>query len=121
MAGEAHSLATEVVDKAAPAYRTGTDGLRIDNENFVLDAEGYRLNARGERIGLVDVPAKTANETSNAVAGYYISKLGASAPGRVAAPSEGAGMGVGSGPGGANPSTDASGPPTPLAPAPAPR
>jgi hypothetical protein len=102
-----------------PAYRTAPDGLRIDNENYVLDAEGYRLNQRGERIGMVDVPAKTANEKSNAVAGYYSSGTGAAAPGKVAAPSEGVSTG-GGGPG-AMSTTPAGGPPTPLTPAPAPR
>ncbi len=89
-----------------PSYRTAADGLRVDNENYVLDAEGYRLNKRGERIGMVDVPAKMDKElkaTSNAVAGYYISSTGAPAPGSIAAPSEGAGAGVGSGPGAASP------------------
>lgn len=85
----------------APAYRTGPDGVRIDNENFQLDAEGYRLDKRGRRIGDVDIQAKMKGETSNAVAGYYISTIGADAPGRVATPSEGAGAGPGQGPGSA--------------------
>ena len=37
---------------------------------------------------MVDVPAKTAGESSNAVAGYYISTTGAVAPGRVASTSD---------------------------------
>lgn len=100
--------------KMAPAYRTGPDGVRIDNENFQLDAEGYRLDKRGRRIGDVDVQAKMAGETSNAVAGYYISTIGADAPGRVATPSEGAGAGPGQGPGSATVTPDV----TPMAPPP---
>ena len=38
-----------------------------------LDSQGYRIDKNGERIGMVDMPAKTAGESSNAVAGYYIS------------------------------------------------
>lgn len=98
--------------KVPPAFRTAADGARIDNEDYVLDAQGYRLDKRGRRIGEVDIQAKTAGETSNAVAGYYISGLGSAAPGKIAAPSEGAGAGVGAGPGSANPMP--SGPPQPL-------
>jgi hypothetical protein len=98
--------------KVPPAFRTAADGTRIDNEDYVLDAQGYRLDKRGRRIGEVDIQEKTAGETSNAVAGYYISGLGSAAPGKIAAPSEGAGAGVGAGPGSANPMP--SGPPQPL-------
>jgi hypothetical protein len=91
------------LNKIPPAYRTAADGARIDNEDYLLDAQGYRLNPSGQRIGEVDIQATEANETSNAVAGYYISGLGAKAPGTIAAPSEGAGAGVGAGPGSATP------------------
>lgn len=71
------------VKQPAP-YRVAPDGTRIDNENYRLDAQGYRLNEKGERIGIIDVDAKTAGENSNAAAGYYISSTGQVAPGRVA-------------------------------------
>jgi hypothetical protein len=60
-----------------------------------MDPEGYRIDKSGARVGIIDVPAKTAGDNSNAVAGYYISNIGADAPGRVASPSEGAGVGAG--------------------------
>lgn len=66
------------------AYRAQPGGVRIDNEGFQLDPEGYRIDKSGARVGIIDVPAKTAGENSNAVAGYYISNTGANAPGRVA-------------------------------------
>ncbi len=97
----------------APAYRTGSDGMRIDNEHYRLDAEGYRVDKRGRQVGIVDIQAKMAGESSNPVAGYYISTIGADAPGRVATPSEGAGAGPGRGPGSMDPGTTT---PTPLAP-----
>ena len=53
------------------------DGAVLDNEDMKLDAQGYRVDKQGRRIGEVDVPAKTAGERSNAVAGYYISSRGA--------------------------------------------
>ncbi len=67
-----------------PAYRTAPGGVRIDNEGFALDPEGYRVDKSGARVGIIDVPAKTAGDNSNAVAGFYISNTGATAPGRVA-------------------------------------
>jgi hypothetical protein len=87
-------LYTEVTPPAA--FRTEAGGTRVDNEGYQLDAQGYRMNKRGERIGMVDVQAKTAGDSSNAVAGYWISSTGAPAPGSVATPSEGAGGGPGS-------------------------
>jgi hypothetical protein len=72
-----------VVKQPAP-YRVSPEGTKIDNENYAMDAEGYRVNEKGERIGMIDVQAKTAGENSNAVAGYYISSTGQTAPGRVA-------------------------------------
>jgi hypothetical protein len=82
-------------------YRKAPDGSIIDNAGVTLDAEGYRVDKRGVRMQEVDVAAKTANQTSNPVAGYYISSLGTNASGNVMAPSEGANAGVGSGPGSA--------------------
>lgn len=87
-------LYTEVAPPAS--FRTEAGGTRVDNEGYLLDAQGYRVNKRGERIGMVDVQAKTAGDASNAVAGYWISSTGAPAPGSVATPSEGAGGGPGS-------------------------
>ena len=58
------------------------DGSRVDNEDFYLDAQGYRLNSRGERVGEVDIPAKTGQQPANAVGGYYVSATGAHAPAR---------------------------------------
>ncbi len=78
-----------------PAYRVQPGGMRVDNEGFQMDPEGYRIDKSGARVGIIDVPAKTAGDNSNAVAGYYISNIGADAPGRVASPSEGAGVGTG--------------------------
>lgn len=66
------------------AYRTQPGGVRIDNEGHQLDPEGYRIDKSGARVGIIDVPAKTAGDNSNAVAGYYISNTGTNAPGRVA-------------------------------------
>jgi len=75
----------DYVDVKYPAsYRTTPDGTRIDNASIKLDNRGYRVGDQGERIGVVDVPGKTAGDNSNAVAGYYISTTGAVAPGRVA-------------------------------------
>jgi hypothetical protein len=79
----------DYVDVQQPAsYRTQPDGVRIDNADYKLDNQGYRVSAGGERIGMVDVPAKTAGDNSNAVAGYYISSTGQMAPGRVASTSD---------------------------------
>ncbi|UYN96910.1 MAG: hypothetical protein KIT25_08280 [Enhydrobacter sp.] len=100
----------------APAYRTDAYG-RIDNENIRLDAEGYRIDRQGRRIGDVDIQAKMRGETSNAVAGYYITSIGTDAPGRVATPSEGSTSGAGYGPGSVNPMPSGTGGPVPLAPA----
>jgi len=75
----------DYVDVKTPAsFRTEPDGSRIDNSDFKLDQQGYRLDKDGERIGMVDVPEKTAGDDSNAVAGYYISSINAIAPGTVA-------------------------------------
>lgn len=111
----------KVVQYPAP-YRKEASGAVLDNEDIVLDAQGYRVDKQGNRIGEVDVPAKTANEQSNAVAGFYISSQKASAPGAVMAPSVGAGAGAGYGPGsssvmpsGTAPAPAANGQPVPLA------
>jgi hypothetical protein len=89
--------------KDPPPYRTEQNGQWIDNEDSVLDAEGYRVDSQGNRIGVIDIPGKTAGETSNAMAGFYISSTGTKAPGNVMAPGEGATSGAGYGPGSANP------------------
>ena len=109
-----------VVEYPAP-FRKEPDGRVLDNENIVLDAQGYRVDKQGNRIGEVDIQAKTANENSNAVAGFYISSKGEHAPGAVMEPSVGAGVGAGYGvgsgtamPSGTAPA--ASGQPVPLAP-----
>jgi hypothetical protein len=79
----------DYVDVKPPAaYRTDPDGTRVDNADYKLDQQGYRVDKQGERIGIVDVPEKTAGDKSNAVAGYYISSTGAVAPGRVASTSD---------------------------------
>lgn len=79
----------DYVDVQQPAsYRTEPGGVRVDNADYKLDNQGYRINQDGERIGMVDVPAKAEGESSNAVAGYYISTTGAVAPGRVASTSD---------------------------------
>ena len=77
------------------AYRTQPGGVRIDNEGYQLDPEGYRIDKSGARVGVIDVPAKTAGDDSNAVAGYYLSRTGTNAPGRVASSNEGSGTGPG--------------------------
>ncbi|TMJ28213.1 MAG: hypothetical protein E6G95_09165 [Alphaproteobacteria bacterium] len=104
-------------------YRKEADGAVLDNEDMRLDAQGYRLDKNGQRIGEIDVQAKTSGESSNAVAGYYISSRGANAPGAVMVPSEGAHTGAGYGPGSATiiPGMDpmspaATGQPAPLTP-----
>src|SRR4029077_14949582 len=79
----------KVIEYPAP-YRKEADGAVLDNENIVLDAQGYRVDKQGNRIGEVDIQAKTANEKSNAVAGFYISSQKANAPGAGMAPSVGA-------------------------------
>lgn len=68
--------------KTPPPYRTAVDGSRVDNEDFYLDAQGFRINGRGERVNEVDVPAKTGSQPANSVGGYYVSSTGAHAPGR---------------------------------------
>ncbi len=79
----------DYVDVTPPAaYRTQSDGVRIDNADYKLDNQGYRVNPDGERLGMVDVPIKTEGDKSNAVAGYYISTTGAVAAGRVASTSD---------------------------------
>jgi len=109
-----------VVQYPAP-YRKEASGAVLDNEDITLDAQGYRVDKQGNRIGEVDIPAKTANEKSNAVAGFYISSQNANAPGAVMAPSVGAGAGAGYGPGSSSvtpavTAPAASGQPVPLAP-----
>ncbi|MFO1157505.1 MAG: hypothetical protein U1E60_01560 [Reyranellaceae bacterium] len=79
----------DYVDVQQPAsYRVEQGGTRIDNANYKLDNQGYRLDDQGERVGMIDVPEKTAGDNSNAVAGYYISTTGQMAPGRVASTSD---------------------------------
>ncbi len=79
----------DYVDVKTPAsFRTEPGGVRVDNASYKLDAEGFRVDKQGERIGIIDVPAKTAGDNSNAVAGYYISSTGQVAPGRVATTSD---------------------------------
>ena len=68
--------------KPPPPYRTAVDGSRVDNEDFYLDAQGFRINSRGERVGEVDVPARTAIQPANSVGGYYVSSTGTHAPSR---------------------------------------
>ena len=89
----------KVIQYPAP-YRKDAGGV-VDNEDMRLDAEGYRLDRNGQRIGEVDVQAKTSGEVSNPMAGSYISSRGEHAPGKVMAPSEGANTGAGYGPGSA--------------------
>jgi hypothetical protein len=119
----------KVVQYPAP-YRKEADGTILDNEDIKLDAQGYRLDKSGQRIGEVDIPTKTANESSNAVAGFYISSRNANATGTVMTPSVGADAGAGYGPGSGNPMPagttpiplnpvmPASGQPVPLSPVP---
>ena len=89
--------------KDPPPYRTEPSGQWIDNEDYAMDAQGFRIDQQGNRIGLVDIPGKTAGEQSNAMAGFYISSIGRNAPGNVMVPSEGGAAGAGYGPGSANP------------------
>lgn len=116
----------KVIQYPAP-YRKEADGAVLDNEGITLDADGYRVDKSGRRIDVVDVPAKTAGESSNAMAGYYISSQGGNAPGNVMTPSVGGTSGAGYGPGSANPmappsmsptSAPATGQPVPLGTAP---
>jgi hypothetical protein len=86
-----------------PPYRKAADGAIIDNEGIKLDAQGYRVDSNGNRLGEVDAGAKLAGQTSNPVAGYYISSIGTNASGTIMAPIEGANAGVGTGPGSAFP------------------
>ena len=99
--------------KTPPPYRKAPDGAIIDNAGVPLDAEGYRLDKNGQRIQEVDIQAKTANQTSNPVAGYYISSIGKKASGKVMTRTEGAGQGYGTGPGAAT-MAPGGGPPPPL-------
>jgi hypothetical protein len=79
----------DYVDVQQPAsYRTQSDGTRVDNADYKMDNQGYRINPDGERVGMIDVPVKAEGESSNAVAGYYISTTGQTAPGRVASTSD---------------------------------
>ena len=90
----------KVMQVPAP-YRKEADGAVLDNEDMKLDAEGYRVDRRGGRAEQVDIPAKTAGQASNAMAGFYISSTGSHAPGQVMTPSEGATAGAGYGVGSA--------------------
>src|SRR4030095_6269874 len=97
----------DYVDVKQPAsYRTEPDGVRVYTADYKLDNQGDRINRDGERLGMIDVPAKTEGDNSNAVAGYYISTTGAVAPGRVASTSDVTSM------------TDPGDPPPPGTPAP---
>ena len=108
-----------IVKQPAP-YRT-ENGQWIDNEGYALDAQGFRLDKQGQRIGMVDIPGKTAGDSSNAVAGFYISSTGRNAPGSIMVPSEGGAAGAGYGPGSANPSPSGSMPaPSTIIPSPPP-
>jgi hypothetical protein len=89
--------------KDPPPFRTQPNGQWLDNEDYAMDAQGFRIDKQGNRIGMVDIPGKTAGEQSNAMAGFYISSIGRNAPGSVMVPSEGATSGPGYGPGSANP------------------
>jgi hypothetical protein len=91
------------VQQTPPPYRKTADGTIIDNAGVSLDAQGYRIDKKGRRIQEVDIQEQTAHETSNPVAGYYISSIGTTASGNVMTPSEGAKAGVGTGPGSAFP------------------
>ena len=91
------------MDKDPPPFRTDPSGRWIDNEDYAMDPQGFRVDQQGNRIGLVDIPGKTAGEQSNAMAGFYISSIGRNAPGNVMVPSEGATSGPGYGPGSGNP------------------
>jgi hypothetical protein len=107
-----------LVKDPAP-YRTEPNGQWLDNEDYAMDAEGYRIDKQGKRIGIVDIPGKTRGESSNAMAGFYISSMGRKAPGSVMVPSEGGASGAGYGPGSANPAPSGSMPvPTGAMPAP---
>ena len=53
----------KVIQYPAP-YRKEATGAVLDNEDIVLDAQGYRVDKQGNRIGEVDIQAKTANEKS---------------------------------------------------------
>src|SRR5262249_7452564 len=103
-----------VVQYPAP-YRTDTSRAIIDNEDYHLDSAGFRVDRRGHRIGDVDVEAKMGTDTSNPIAGYWISSLGHKAPGQIMSPSEGASAGAGYGPGSANQMPSGSGMPIPQA------
>jgi hypothetical protein len=86
--------------KTPASYRT-ENNVRVDNAGYPLDAQGYRVDKQGQRSDVVDVEAKTAGQTSNPMAGYYISSTGTNAAGSVMAPSAGAREGAGYGPGSA--------------------
>ena len=88
------------VKQPAP-YRSAGNGLWLDNEDQLVDAQGYRVDKSGDRVGAVDVQAKMGNETSSAMAGFYVSSTGTYAPGKVMTPSEGGRAGAGYGPGSA--------------------
>ena len=94
---------TYALVKDPPPFRTDSSGTRIDNAGVALDQQGYRVDQQGQQMGIIDVQQETAGQTSNPMAGFYISSIGARAGGNVMAPSEGAGAGAGYGPGSANP------------------
>ncbi|HTR86335.1 MAG TPA: hypothetical protein VMI56_17775 [Reyranella sp.] len=102
--------------KTPASYRTD-NGVRIDNAGVPLDAQGYRVDKQGRRLDVVDVEAKTASQTSNPMAGFYISGTGKTAEGSVMAPSEGAREGAGYGPGSATIAPGAMVAPVPTTPA----
>jgi len=106
----------KVVQYPAP-YRKEADGAVLDNEDIRLDAQGYRVDKKGERIGAVDIQAKTADEKSNAVAGFYISSQNSTAPGSVMTPNAGSGYGSAM-QSGVTPAPAASSQPVPLVPRP---
>ena len=81
--------------KTPPPIRALPDGTRVDNRGYYLDEHGYRLDRNGKLLGEVDYDAKTKDtESSNAVAGYFISSEGTVATGTVAVPSVGGRAGV---------------------------
>jgi len=94
--------------RVPPPYRIEQNGQRLDNEDYAMDAQGFRVDKQGNRLGTIDIPGKTAGEQSNAMAGFYISSIGRNAPGNVMVPSEGGSAGPGYGPGSANPAPSGS-------------
>jgi len=105
LAGLAITGCSDVLPKPEYTYvktpapiRVLSDGTRVDDRGYYLDAQGYRLDRNSKILGEVDYDAKTRETTpSNAVAGYYISSTGMVATGTVAQPSEGGRAGDDSG------------------------